>query len=401
MLDGSSLPDGRAENDLQHDVNVSSIQQAWGAVSGDFVRTGGMDIANLRLLEWLSRRTAVMAVAHRVDDSLSVQHSVRCRLVSRPFGKPLLGRFALARAGRDEAKSILDQGGRFVANGGNCDAGDINWVHYVHAAHTPVLSDSVLRRAKFAVAHRHALYSEKRAIQNARVVVCNSLLTARHVQEHFSVSESRMRVVYYGIDSDCFLPASVQESVSAKRDLSLAGRPWAVFIGGMGDRRKGFDLLFDAWEQLCSDGSWDVGLMVVGRGSEAKVWEARAKASGLDEHIRFLGFRTDIPRILTASDLLVHPARYEAYGLGVHEALCSGVPAIVTDACGVAERYADDWSRFVLTTPLTADVLASALRAWRLDMEAIREQAHQFAVKLRRHTWEHSCGALVEAVQSV
>ena len=41
-------------------------------------------------------------------------------------------------------------------------------------------------------------------------------------------------------------------------------------------------------------------------------------------------FAADVAPVIAAADVLVHPARYEAYGLGVHEALCRGLPAIVS-----------------------------------------------------------------------
>ena len=112
-----------------------------------------------------------------------------------------------------------------------------------------------------------------------------------------------------------------------------------AFVGALGDRRKGFDRLFDAWQQLCRDPAWDADLVVAGHGGELTQWRRLAASSGLDGRIRFLGFRDDVSTVLAAADVLVHPARYEAYGLGVHEAICRGLPAIVSAAAGVAELY--------------------------------------------------------------
>ena len=55
----------------------------------------------------------------------------------------------------------------------------------------------------------------------------------------------------------------------------------------------------------------------------------------------------DVPNLLRAADCLVAPTRYEAYGLGVHEALCCGLPGIVSADAGVAERYSPELQRFV------------------------------------------------------
>src|SRR5205823_4663985 len=137
------------------------------------------------------------------------------------------------------------------------------------------------------------------------------------------------------------------------------------------DRRKGFDVLFEAWSLLWRTG-WDGLLLVVGAGEELPVWEQRA--AGLGESIRFLGFRKDVPRILAAGDLLVSPTRYEAYGLGVHEALCAGLPALVSRSAGVAEQYPTELQPLLLSDPENASSLAESLRQWRKDPEVWRSR---------------------------
>jgi glycosyltransferase involved in cell wall biosynthesis len=64
-----------------------------------------------------------------------------------------------------------------------------------------------------------------------------------------------------------------------------------------------------------------------------------------------LGYREDVATILAASDLLASPTRYEAYGLNVHEAICRGVPALVSRSAGVAERYPPELRSWLLDDP--------------------------------------------------
>jgi glycosyltransferase involved in cell wall biosynthesis len=110
----------------------------------------------------------------------------------------------------------------------------------------------------------------------------------------------------------------------------------------LGDRRKGFDTLFNAWRLLCREPDWDAIIAAVGPGAELPFWETRVADAGLRDNIRFLGFRTDVPALVRAAEALVRPARYEAYGQGVHEAVCRGLPAIVSASAGIAERYPAD-----------------------------------------------------------
>ncbi len=183
---------------------------------------------------------------------------------------------------------------------------------------------------------------------------------------------------------------------SCGRGLELRDRPQVAFVGALGDRRKGFDTLFDAWSRLCRDATWDCDLLVVGRGAELPAWQQRAETEGMRARIRFLGFRSDVPELLAACDALVAPTRYEAYGLGVQEALCVGLPALVSAAAGVAERYPSSLAELLLDDPTDAAALEASLRNWRRHHERLRDGVHALSAHLRRRTWQ----AMAEDVQT-
>jgi len=102
-----------------------------------------------------------------------------------------------------------------------------------------------------------------------------------------------------------------------------------------------------------------------------------------------------MPSVFAACDLLIHPARYEAYGLAVHEALCRGLPAIVTATAGVAERYPADLGQLLLDDPESVGELVTRLSAWREDTGVIGRVA-DFASRLRARTWDHMAREIVE-----
>ena len=107
-------------------------------VSGDFVKTGGMDRANFALAEYLAARGRDLhLVAYRVDPGLLGRPGVSFHRVAKPLNAYLLAEPMLRRAGRRLAGRLSARGARVVVNGGCCDWGDINWVHYVHAAWAP------------------------------------------------------------------------------------------------------------------------------------------------------------------------------------------------------------------------------------------------------------------------
>jgi glycosyltransferase involved in cell wall biosynthesis len=357
-------------------------------VSGDFVRTGGMDMPNFAVAQHLAEcGVSVQLVAFRVADELMTHSEVHWRKVPKPMNSYLLGSPLLDRVGQRVARKSLAEGGRVIVNGGNCQVGDVNWVHYVHAAYKPASHGSILRRGKAELAHRLNLRQERSALRAARLIVANSNRTRRDLMEHLGVDESRIRTVYYGIDTERFLPPTEERRRRLREAFGWPDRPQMAFVGALGDRRKGFDTLFTAWSSLCRNPDWDCDLVVVGHGAELGVWRARAEDVGIVERIRFLGFRKDVPDILAACDALVAPTRYEAFGLGVQEALCTGIPALVSAEAGVAERYPSQLAELLLHEPARADALEASLKNWRKHHERLRDATRAFAASLRQRSW--------------
>jgi len=359
----------------------------WLLVSGDFTPYGGMDMANFALASYLARGE-VHLVSHRVSAELAALPGVRVHTVRRPFGIHRLGEPILRSTAQRVQRRLAAQGLRTVANGGNADLGDLNWVHYVHAAFEPP-AFGFRNRLRVAWNHKRYVAEERQALEHARVIICNSNRTADDVVKLAGVARDRTRVVYYGIDPVKFCRVDAAEREAARRVLGLPpARRLALFVGALGDRRKGFDTVFDAWRNLCGRADWDVDLVVAGTGAELDSWKARAARNLAGGRMRFLGFRRDMPTVFAACDLLIHPARYEAYGLAVHEALCRGLPAVVSATAGVAERYPEDLSQLLLQDPTSVTELTARLSAWREDAGMI-ECVADFAARLRSRTWDH------------
>lgn len=319
--------------------------------------------------------------------------------VTKPLGSYLLGRWPLRWAGTRFGRATLAEGGRVVVNGGNCPVPDVNWVHYVHAAYHPAHTGSAARRIRGRLERTLEARAERAAVRAARVVACNSERTRCDVIERLGIDPGRARTVYYGTDPGRFRPADGSERAGQRARLGWpVDRPVVVFVGGLGDRRKGFDTLFAAWASLCQSPDWDAILVVVGRGAELRYWDAQATTAGLADRVRFLGFRSDVPDLLRAADALVAPTRYEAYGLGVHEALCCGLPAIVSAAAGVAERYPPELADLLLPDPDDAADLAARLQRWRDDPTAVRARVAPLGEMLRAYTWDDMGQDFVAAI---
>ena len=286
--------------------NIETQARAWVLVSGDFTPLGGMDRANHGLASYLARwrGAEVHLVTHRAWHDLMALPNVRVasRRATRPCASARDPGPRMGRAGA--VRRFARHGARVVVNGGNCRWGDINWVHYVHAAWQPSQDGGPFRRAKARLLHHADSAAERASLQRARVIIANSEQTRSALIEQIGVRAEKVHTVYYGNDPKQFRPASAAERAEARARLGWDDqRPALAFVGALGDRRKGF-------QTRCSrhGGGWPAipagmpgGSLLVG----GPRWQRRQVALGLDRSITFLGFCADVPVVLRACDALV------------------------------------------------------------------------------------------------
>ncbi|TWT34634.1 glycosyltransferase family 4 protein [Blastopirellula retiformator] len=370
-------------------------------VTGDFVRTGGMDRANYALADYLSRTDDVVhLIGHRVDPTLEERPNVEFHRVPKVAGSYFLSAPLLNRYGQDWSRRLGAREGLTLVNGGNCLLPAVNWVHYVHAAYTPKRRGSFPRRLLQRWKIRKNERTERNALAMSKLIIVNSERTKTDLIQRLDIPEDRIRLVYYSVDLDAFYPADVGERAATREELQWSSdRKYVLFVGSPSDPRKGFETVLEAWRSLDSKAHDELTLAVFGR-FEPKL-EQEINAAGLGSSIQFYGLRSDLGRILRASDALVSPTRYEAYGLGVHEALCCGLPAFVSSDAGVAERYPESLSEFLLSNPADAVELTRKLQQWHAVPEANRSEWLGLANTLRSYSWDDASRIILEYSQSL
>ena len=87
-------------------------------------------------------------------------------------------------------------------------------------------------------------------------------------------------------------------------------------------------------------------VLFIGEGEKRSEIERRLEALGLRRRFHLLGFRDDVPEILTASDILILPSRVEGFGYVLVEAMASGVPVIGSECGEIPNVVADSGLTF-------------------------------------------------------
>lgn len=181
------------------------------------------------------------------------------------------------------------------------------------------------------------------------------------------VREDRLVVVQVGVDVERFRP----EPAAARRVRDALGVPPEAPLVGMVARfnpGKGHDVLLRAMA-LLSDADPAVRCVFIGDALFAgePAWKARmlalTRTLGLGARVTFAGWRDDMPAVLSALDVLVHPATTpDSLPVAVLEGMAAGRPVIGARIGGVPELVENGLTG-CLVPPGQAEPLARALRA--------------------------------------
>jgi glycosyltransferase involved in cell wall biosynthesis len=189
------------------------------------------------------------------------------------------------------------------------------------------------------------------AVKDAEIALADHVLTvselARRTYLEAGVPPEKVHALPLGADLELFAPAPAGT-------VEKSGPPTFLFAGAT-IRRKGFDLLVEAFERVRPDIP-GVRLRIVGsRGDLGHL---------LNPHVDFLGPKTqpELAAELRRADVLVLPSRNDSYAMVVAEALASGTPVIVSEMVGAKDLVTEGKTGWIVPVE---DVAALAERmAW-------------------------------------
>jgi glycosyltransferase involved in cell wall biosynthesis len=187
----------------------------------------------------------------------------------------------------------------------------------------------------------------------------------REFYQYFGVPKHKISLVPYTVDNARFARdarLAPEQRQEIRHSLGIrTGLPAVVFASKL-ERRKRPDDLIRAAQRLTQQGL-DFDLVIVGSGDLEEEIKSLVKSHGPKNTV-FPGFINQhmLPKVLGACDVFVLPSENEPWGLVVNEALCAGLPIIVsTDVgCGRDLLRAGE-NGFVFETG-NVDKLAEALQ---------------------------------------
>jgi glycosyltransferase involved in cell wall biosynthesis len=234
---------------------------------------------------------------------------------------------------------------------------DIVHTHLVHAdtygavaaGRAPLVStkhnDDPFRTGPF----RHV---ERLLARRAVRIICITDSLAQFNVRRVGIPAHKLVVIHYGLDQlpSPWGPAGGPELPAGSRLLLAVSRL---------ERQKGLDVAIEALA-LVRRRTPEAVLVVLGRGRLQEELLELAAAHGVADGVHLPGSVGDVSAWLRRAELLVHPARWEGFGLALLEAMLAGLPVVASRVSSIPEIVVDGGTG-LLVPPDDAEGLAAAL----------------------------------------
>jgi glycosyltransferase involved in cell wall biosynthesis len=214
------------------------------------------------------------------------------------------------------------------------------------------------------------------------------------------VPETEVHVVPPGIPLDEFNPDLYNKS-TVRQELGIAQSVMLVGMVGRMSPGKGHEEFLMAAREIVRESDIDFRFMIVGGASYGEneyEWEIRELANelGLSTIVQFTGFRKDIPRLMSALDILAFPSHEESFGITLTEAMAMKLPVVATGNAGVLDIVVDNLTG-ILVPPKDYKSLAAAIlklagnetERERLGVEGRKVVEKKFSIKAVVDALEH------------
>ncbi|MBD1889654.1 hormogonium polysaccharide biosynthesis glycosyltransferase HpsP [Coleofasciculus sp. FACHB-SPT9] len=219
------------------------------------------------------------------------------------------------------------------------------------------------------------------------------------ISERFGTSTPDV-VIPLGVKQPAILPKG-----QARRKLGIPEtQPLLLFMSRI-DPKKGLNLLIPALEKLLEEGA-DFHFVLAGGNPQDPAYENKIReqlqASPLRDRTTITGFVTGESKtaLLQDADLFVLPSYYENFGIAVAEAMCNGIPVVISDQVYIWEEIQQAEAGWVCVCDV--DSLTEQLREALADaLERQRRGINAQEYALKNYSWKAIAQTTIKAYQEI
>lgn len=208
---------------------------------------------------------------------------------------------------------------------------------------------------------RPRLFYDHFVMGSCSCLATNSVRINRFLIERMKIPASKLHLLYNGIDPRRYNLEGDQRREAREEIRNEYGIPAGnrVFVTVAGMRQYKNHLRYLEWIRMMPENR-RYTFFFVGEGELFEEVREKRDRLGLAASVVMAGVRTDIPRVLAASDILVLPSIIEGLPNAILEAMAAGLPVVATDVGGHPEAI-DDGRTGILVPPEDGGALVQAM----------------------------------------
>jgi glycosyltransferase involved in cell wall biosynthesis len=202
-------------------------------------------------------------------------------------------------------------------------------------------------------------YAVKQSVKRASRIIAVSEFTKLEVMKFLDVPESKLTVIYRGID-ERFQENSNEVQLSSIRTKYDLQNKFILFVGTL-EPRKNIQKLIQGYAGLLKQKKIPHDLIIVGgQGWLFKDIYGMIEKLGVQNSVKLLGYvaDTDLPLLYNLADVFVYPSLYEGFGLPPLEAMACGCPVVTSNRSSLPEIVGD---AAMLVDPYDSDAIANGI----------------------------------------
>jgi len=169
-----------------------------------------------------------------------------------------------------------------------------------------------------------------------------------------------------------------------------------IYVGSL-LKGKGLDLLFNVLKDIKNE----FILNIIGDGEEEENLKELAKKLNIYDQINFLGFRQrgDIIEYYKKSDVFVFPTRRDCFGLVITEAMCAGLPVIVSKYAGGAYDLVEEGKNGFIIDPYDSAKFKERIEFLLSNTNIIRKMGTRSHERVKKFSVENGAKGFYQAIE--
>lgn len=254
---------------------------------------------------------------------------------------------------------------------------------------TPLSHQNLFSKVFEESVSSYKLYLEKQIFQKDKKYIAVSHSVKKELMEFFDIPAENIEIIYYGVDSDQFIPwiGAQTKRDQIRQELGLGEKDFSLLQMDAFTPRRGLVQTLQVLAVLKKNQLNQVKLLAVGEGNQSlfKKWVQKL---GLEDRVLFHTPRRPLRDYYWAADTLFFPSYYEPFGLPALEALSCQLPVVISQWAGSSELMKDHESALFIDPFARPEKISNILLEVIKDPQKARKLGEKGREVAQKRSWE-------------